>query len=64
MIAVNGESSGYYALKKMHKKMLEDYEGQRILLYAVSSFHFLVLSLQSVLYSLSLGKGLELIQLQ
>ncbi len=32
MIAVNGESSGYYALKRMHKKMLEDYEGQQILL--------------------------------
>ena len=31
MIAVNGESSGYYALKRMHKKMVEDPEGQQIL---------------------------------
>lgn len=31
MIAVNGESSGHFALMGMHKKMLENEEGQEIL---------------------------------
>lgn len=32
MVAVNGESSGHCALKRMHQKMLNDSEGQHILL--------------------------------
>lgn len=31
MVAVNGESSGFYALRKMREKMLNDSEGQLIL---------------------------------
>lgn len=31
MVAVNGEVSGHYALKKMLQKMKEDKEGQLIL---------------------------------
>lgn len=31
MVAVNGETSGFYALRNMHKKMLEDPEGLEIL---------------------------------
>lgn len=32
MVAVNGESSGHSALKKMHRKMLESEEGRQILM--------------------------------
>ena len=32
MVAVNGEASGFYALRNMHKMMMDDPEGQQILM--------------------------------
>ena len=39
MVAVNGESSGFYALRKMRQKMLNDDEGLLILKYMPLAFY-------------------------